>query len=167
MRRRPKPAQPFDSYTHARKRARVIFRIEHRDTEDAEEDEMMVNGIQDDPLTHQIIGAAIEVHRGLGPGLLESVYEECLVIELLRVGLSVSRQVSVPLVWRDQQLSHPLRIDLLVSDQVIVEVKSIEAVLKVHKAQLLSYMRLSSKKRGLLINFNVDILKSGVTRCIL
>jgi GxxExxY protein len=141
--------------------------IQHRDTEINEEDEMAVNGIQDDPLTRQIIGAAIEVHRGLGPGLLEAIYEECLVLELQNAGLSVARQASVPLVWRGKALSHPLRLDLLVNDAVIIEIKSVESVLKVHKAQLLSYMRLAGKARGLLINFNVTILKEGITRCVL
>jgi GxxExxY protein len=128
---------------------------------------MAVNGIQDDPLTRKIIGAAIEVHRGLGPGLLEAVYEECLVLELQSAGLSVDRQASVPLVWRGRMLSHPLRLDVLVNEAVILEVKSVEIVLKVHKAQLLSYMRLAGKGRGLLINFNVTVLKEGITRCIL
>jgi GxxExxY protein len=128
---------------------------------------MAVNGIQDDPLTRQIIGAAIEVHRGLGPGLLEAVYEECLVLELQSAGLSVARQASVPLVWRGKALSHALRLDLLVNDAVIVEIKSVESVLKVHKAQLLSYMRLTGKAQGLLINFNVTVLKEGITRCVL
>jgi GxxExxY protein len=140
----------------------------HRD----QEEEEMVFGEEaikadDDPVTREIIGAAIEVHRGLGPGLLESVYEDVLSQEVAGRGLEVRRQVSVPLMWKGRELSHPLRLDLLVADSVIVEVKAIEDVLKVHKAQLLSYMRLSGKRRGLLLNFHVAMLKNGITRCSL
>jgi GxxExxY protein len=122
---------------------------------------------EDDPVTREIIGAAIEVHRGLGPGLLESVYEDVLTQEVAARGLEVRRQVSVPIMWKGRELSQPLRLDMLVADVVIVEVKAIEDVLKVHKAQLLSYMRLSGKRRGLLLNFHVAVLKNGITRCSL
>ena len=122
---------------------------------------------EDDPVTREIIGAAIEVHRGLGPGLLESVYEDVLTQEVAARGLGVRRQVSVPIMWKGRELSQPLRLDMLVADAVIVEVKAIEDVLKVHKAQLLSYMRLSGKRRGLLLNFHVAVLKNGITRCSL
>ncbi len=122
---------------------------------------------EDDPVTREIIGAAIEVHRGLGPGLLESVYEDVLTQEVAARGLEVRRQVSVPIMWKGRELSQPLRLDMLVADAVIVEVKAIEDVLKVHKAQLLSYMRLSGKRRGLLLNFHVAVLKNGITRCSL
>jgi GxxExxY protein len=119
----------------------------------------------DDPVTRQIIGAAIEVHRGLGPGLLESVYEEVLASELAGIGLDVKRQVAVPIKWRGRELGQPLRLDLVVADSVIVEVKAIEEVLKVHKAQLLSYMRLAGIRKGLLLNFHVSLLRDGITRC--
>ena len=122
---------------------------------------------EDDPVTREIIGAAIEVHRGLGPGLLESVYEDVLTQEVAARGLEVRRQVSVPIMWKGRELSQPLRLDMLVADAVIVEVKAIEDVLKVHEAQLLSYMRLSGKRRGLLLNFHVAVLKNGITRCSL
>jgi GxxExxY protein len=122
---------------------------------------------EDDPVTREIIGAAIEVHRGLGPGLLESVNEDVLTQEVAARGLEVRRQVSVPIMWKGRELSQPLRLDMLVADAVIVEVKAIEDVLKVHKAQLLSYMRLSGKRRGLLLNFHVAVLKNGITRCSL
>lgn len=122
---------------------------------------------EDDPVTREIIGAAIEVHRGLGPGLLEAVYEDVLTQEIVARGLEVRRQVTVPLRWRGKDLVHSLRLDLLVADSVIVEVKSVEEVLKVHKAQLLSYMRLSGIRRGLLLNFHVAALRHGITRCVI
>jgi len=120
----------------------------------------------DDPVTRTTIGAAIEVHRVLGPGLLESVYEECLAEEMVRAGLAVRRQVLVPIKWRGKELATPLKLDVLVNDEVILEIKSVEEVLKVHKAQLTSYLRLAGKKRGLLLNFHVAYLKDGITRCV-
>lgn len=120
---------------------------------------------EDDSITRVIIGAAIEVHRGLGPGLLESVYEDVLAQEIVARGLEVRRQVTVPLKWKGKELMHSLRLDLLVADSVIVEVKALEEVLKVHKAQLLSYMRLSGVRKGLLLNFHVAALRHGITRC--
>jgi GxxExxY protein len=126
-----------------------------------------MSGVQDDPLTGKIIGVAIDVHRGLGPGLLESVYEEVLALELERAGLSVRRQVHVPIVWKGEQLTHGLRLDMLVGDEVIVEVKCVERIQPVHEAQLISYMRLASKRTGLLMNFHVVVLRDGITRCVI
>jgi GxxExxY protein len=126
-----------------------------------------VQAVSDDPITRKIIGAAIEVHRGLGPGLLESIYEEVLAVEVAALGLEVRRQVAVPVSWKGRELANPLRLDMLVADSVIVEVKAVEEVLKVHKAQLLSYMRLADKRHGLLLNFHVPVLKDGITRCVL
>ncbi|HUU59932.1 MAG TPA: GxxExxY protein [Phycisphaerae bacterium] len=117
-------------------------------------------------ITHAVIGAAMDVHRELGPGLLESAYEACLTFELLQRGLKVERQKPVPVVYRGHQLDCGYRIDLLVQDSVVVEVKAVDRTTDVHKAQLLSYLKLTSCKVGLLINFNVMILKDGVKRMV-
>lgn len=121
----------------------------------------------DDPLTREIIGGAIEVHRALGPGLLESIYEECLAHELTERGLRVVRQVPLPVVFKGKRLDCGYRIDLIVNDLVILEIKAIERVLPVHEAQLLSYLKLSGKKVGLLLNFHVPYMRDGVLRRIL
>ena len=115
-------------------------------------------------LTEQIIGAAVEVHKALGPGLLESVCEECLYVELLAWGLNADRQRLVPIIYRSRPIAGMLRADLVVGDSVVVEVKSVERVLPVHKSQLLTYMKLSRIPVGLLINFNVTRLVDGITR---
>ena len=118
-------------------------------------------------VTERIIGAAIAVHRELGPGMLESAYEACLMFELLSRGLSVERQVGLPIVYRGQTLSCGYRIDLLVDDEVIVELKCVEKIERVHAAQLLSHLRLSKRTVGLLINFNVRWLAlEGVQRVV-
>jgi GxxExxY protein len=117
-------------------------------------------------LSGEIIGAAIEVHRVLGPGLLESVYEEAFAIELQDRNLLVSRQIEVPLVYKGRRLQNLLRMDLLVADLIVVEVKSVERILPVHEAQLLSYLRLAQKKLGLLINFNSTVLSRSVRRIV-
>ncbi len=118
-------------------------------------------------LTEKIIGAAIEVHRHLGPGLLESTYEACLEYELQEAGLSVERQKSLPLVYKKIKLDQGYRLDLLVEKQVVVELKTVEKLTPVHNAQLLSYLKLSGCKVGLLINFNVKLLKYGIRRFVL
>lgn len=118
-------------------------------------------------LTEQIIGGAIEVHRELGPGLLESAYEECLCHELHLRGFSFQRQVNLPIIYKGLNLDCGYRIDIVVEDRVVVELKSIERILPVHEAQLLTYLRLSRKNVGLLINFNVPVLKSGIIRRVL
>ena len=115
-------------------------------------------------LTEQIIGAAIQVHKELGPGLLESVCEECLYFELLERSLIVDRQRLVPIVYRSRPIAGALRADLVVGDSVVVEVKSVEKVLPVHKSQLLTYMKLARIPVGLLINFNVPRIVDGITR---
>lgn len=116
--------------------------------------------------TGKIIGAAIEVHRHLGPGLLESVYEECMVQELIETGLQVDRQVELPIIYKGKKLKNSFRIDLLIDDLVIVELKSVQQIEKIHEAQLLTYMRMAKKKVGLLMNFNVSIMKQGIRRFI-
>ena len=115
-------------------------------------------------ITEAIIGAAIEVHRALGPGLLESAYVTCLVYELRERGFKVLQEVPLPLVYKEVKLDCGYRLDLLVNDAVIVEVKSVERLAPVHEAQLLSYLKLADCKIGLLINFNVKMLKYGVKR---
>lgn len=117
-----------------------------------------------DPLTHNIIGAAIEVHRGLGPGLLESAYEACLIYELRLRRLKVESQKPLSVFYKDVMLDCGYRLDLVVEDQVIVEIKSVHTIALIHEAQLLSYLKLSDYKRGLLINFNVKMLKDGIRR---
>ncbi len=114
-----------------------------------------------------MIGAAIEVHRELGPGLLESAYEECLAIELDEAGLSVQRQVELPLRYKGRDLDAGYRLDLVVDGQLIVELKSVERLLPIHDAQLLTYLRLSGIKTGLLLNFNTPVLFRGVKRLVL
>ena len=118
-------------------------------------------------LTREIIGAAIEVHRHLGPGLLESAYETCLAYELTELGLAFERQTALPLIYKDIQLDQGYRIDLLVEEKVVVEVKAIERITPVHEAQVLSYLRFSGCEIGLLLNFNVRLLKDGIRRFIL
>ena len=115
-------------------------------------------------LTKQIIGGAIEVHRALGAGLLESVYERCLVHELSTRGLQVVRGVSVPIRYKGIVLESSLELDLLVNDTVLIEVKSVAAVAFVHKSQVLTYLKLTGYPVGLLINFNVPVLKDGIRR---
>ena len=118
-------------------------------------------------ITGKIIGAAIEVHKILGPGLLESAYEECLSYELVQRGLKIERQKPVPIVYKDIKLECGYRMDLLVENQVIVELKAQDAILPVHEAQVLTYLRFAQKKIGLLINFDVTVLKNGIKRFIL
>ena len=115
-------------------------------------------------ITGKIIGCAIEVHRILGPGLLESAYEECLSWELGNAGLNVERQKPVPVIYKERKLEYGYRIDLLVEGIVIIELKSVEALNPIHESQILTYMKFAGKKTGLLINFNVAILKSGIRR---
>ncbi len=117
-------------------------------------------------LTEKIIGLAIEVHRELGPGLFESVYETCLFFELHRSGLKVERQKPLPIIYKDIQLESGFRLDLVVEDKVIVEIKSVDAIAPIHEAQLLTYLKLSDYQVGLLINFNEKILKHGIRRII-
>jgi GxxExxY protein len=118
-------------------------------------------------LTGTIIGAAIEVYRELGPGLLESAYEECFCHELHLRNLSFQRQVDLPVAYKGLKLDCGYRLDIVVENAVIVELKSIEQISPIHHAQLLTYLRLAEKKVGLLINFNVAVLKNGIVRRVL
>jgi GxxExxY protein len=121
----------------------------------------------DNEITHQIIGAEIEVHKQLGPGLLESAYEECLAHELHLRNLNVERQKPIPLIYKETNLDCGYRLDLLVESRIIIELKSVEPLGPIHEAIVLTYLRLSGHRLGLLINFNVTILKDGVRRFVI
>ncbi len=121
-----------------------------------------VVAIHSDPVAHAIIGAAIEVHRALGPGLLEAAYKSCLAYELLQRGLRVEREVPVPMSFKEVRMECGFRLDLLVEDRVIVEAKSVEHLLPVHSAQVITYLRLTGAKQAFLINFNTVTLKEGL-----
>jgi GxxExxY protein len=126
-------------------------------TEDTEEEGT-------DKLTSIIIGASIDVHRALGPGLLESVYEACLIYELRLKQLKVEHQKPLPIFYKDVMLDCGYRLDLVIEEQVIIEIKSVNSIVPIHEAQLLSYLKLSGCKRGLLLNFNVMMLRDGIRR---
>jgi len=119
-----------------------------------------------DKITQAIIGAAIQVHQTLGPGLLESAYEACLAFELVELGYKIEKEKPLPLVYKTMELDCAYRLDLLVEDKVIVEVKAVDQLMPIHQAQVLSYLKLSGCKIGLLINFNVKLLKTGIQRII-
>jgi GxxExxY protein len=121
----------------------------------------------DNELTGKVIASAIKVHSELGPGLLENAYEECLFYELKESGLSVRKQVPMPLVYSNVKLEIGYRLDILVEDKLVVEVKAVEALNDVHLAQILTYMKLSGCRLGLLLNFNVALLKNGIKRVVL
>jgi len=117
-------------------------------------------------ITETIIGVAINIHRELGPGLLESAYEVCMVYDLAHAGLKVEQQKPLPVVYRGVRLECAYRLDLVVEDEVIVEIKSVEKLLPIHQVQLMSYLKLFDYKVGLLINFNVKVLKNGIKRVV-
>ena len=120
----------------------------------------------DNELTHEIIGAAIEVHKNLGPGLLESTYEECLSHELSQRGIPFERQKPIPVIYKGVKLDCGYRLDLLVADRVILELKSVETLAPIHDSIMITYLKLSGHRIGLLMNFNVQILKKGVKRVV-
>ena len=120
-----------------------------------------------DDVSKIVIGCAIEVHKNLGAGLLESVYEECLAFELLSKGIAVERQKPMPVVYKGIRLDLGFRLDLLIEKKVVVELKSVDSIAPVHEAQILTYLRFSKVKTGLLINFNVTVLKNGIRRLVL
>ena len=120
-----------------------------------------------DPLSQKVIGLAIEVHRGLGPGLLESAYEACLCYELKIKDISFRRQVPLPVVYKSIKLDCGYRMDIVVDNKLIVELKTVEKLLPVHEAQLLTYLKLSGLRTGLLMNFNTPVLKDGIRRLVL
>ena len=114
----------------------------------------------------KVIGICIELHKNLGPGLLESVYENALVYDLREAGFDVKQQVAVPVIYKEVKMEVGFRIDLLINDKIIIELKSVEKLQPVHYAQTLTYLKLSDKKLGLLINFNEKILKNGIHRIV-
>lgn len=120
-----------------------------------------------DELSNKVLGCAIEVHRELGPGLLESAYEQCLAYELSQAKISFKLQMDLPLQYKQMKLDCGYRLDLLVDDRLLLELKSVDQLLKIHEAQLLTYMKLAKVKIGLLINFNVPILRNGIKRFVL
>lgn len=132
--------------------------MHHNGTKDTKE--------ESDRLSHQILGAALEVHRALGPGLLESAYEECLAYELSIRRLDFQRQKPLPLRYKEVKLDCGYRLDLVVEGLVIVEIKSVERSLPIHQAQLLTYLRISNLWLGLLLNFNVPLFRSGIRRLV-
>ncbi len=117
-------------------------------------------------ISKKIIGAAIQIHRTLGPGLLESTYEACLKYELEKRGLKIQSQVGLPVIYDGMKIDLGCRLDILVEDAIIIELKAVNTITPLHEAQLLSYLKLSGKHLGLLINFNVTLLKDGITRRI-
>jgi GxxExxY protein len=122
--------------------------------------------MNENEITQKVIGLAMEVHKKLGPGLLENAYKECLHFELMNSGMDVLKEKPLPLVYKEVKLECGYRIDLLVMDRVVIEIKSVDALTDLHLAQVLTYLRLGNFKLGLLINFNVLLLKDGVRRVI-
>ncbi|MFN3941378.1 MAG: GxxExxY protein [Flavobacterium sp.] len=123
--------------------------------------------MSENEISHTIIGCAIEVHKQLGPGLLESAYQECLYYELVNKGLKVEKEKALPIVYKEIKLDHGYRIDLLVENKVVIELKTVEDFTEVHTAQVLTYLKLGQYKLGLLLNFHVSTLKEGIKRIIL
>jgi GxxExxY protein len=123
--------------------------------------------LEHDALSDRIIGCAIAVHRELGPGLLESIYEEALCLELAESGLSFNRQLELPVVYKGTLLSGSFRVDVVVENTIVLELKCVDAIASIHKAQLLSYLKLGGWKTGLLLNFKSTILKNGIYRIML
>lgn len=123
--------------------------------------------METEQVAHAIVDVAFTIHKALGPGLLESIYEACFVHELTKREMAFNRQVLVPIVYDGVKLEEGLRIDILVEKQIVIELKAVEAILPVHRAQLLTYLRLTGHRLGFLINFNVPIIKNGIKRMIL
>src|SRR4030067_2733677 len=127
---------------------------------------MIDPNLRKDPFTEKVIGAAIEVHKVLGPGLLESAYEECLCYELSKHKYSFNRQVELPVTYKEIKLDCCYRIDLVVEDRIILELKSVDRIMPIHEAQLLTYLKLCNSPVGLLINFNVPVVTHGIKRIV-
>ena len=119
-----------------------------------------------DRLSNKVIGAAIEVHKVLGPGLLESAYEECLVYELKIAGIEFERQAALPVVYKDIRLDCGYRLDVVIDKAIILELKAVETIMPIHEAQILTYLKLSGLKLGLLLNFNVPFMRNGIKRIV-
>jgi len=123
--------------------------------------------VHNDQASNKVIGLAIEVHRHLGPGLLESAYEECLSLEMTQHAIGFRRQVALPVVYKGTRLDCSYRMDFVVENYLVLEIKTVESLLPIHEAQLLTYLKLSELKIGLLINFNVPLLRDGIKRMVL
>lgn len=123
--------------------------------------------MSENEISSKIIGCAIEVHKQLGPGLLESAYQTCLIHEFLEIGLTVRSEVPMPVVYKGIRLDHGYRMDIIVEEKVVVEIKTVEFLTDVHKAQVLTYLKLGNYRLGLLLNFHVSTLKQGIKRIIL
>lgn len=128
--------------------------------------DMTMNASEINQLSNRVIGAAIEVHRALGPGLLESVYETCLMCELNQMGIAVERQVEVPVEYKGKRIECGFRADMVINESIIMELKSVDALQPIHEAQLITYLGLSGYRLGLLMNFNEKLLKNGIKRLI-
>jgi len=135
--------------------------VNHRDTETQRVSE------ERDPVTEKVIGLAIEVHRHLGPGLLESAYEECLCYEFTQASIPFSRQVALPVIYKNVNLDCGYRMDIVVDELIILELKTVEKILPIHHAQLVTHLKLGNMKTGLLMNFNNAVLKDGIKRVVL
>ena len=123
-------------------------------------------GLDFDPLSRRVIGCALEVHRHLGPGLLETAYEQCLAYELSQKGIAFKTQVGMPVQYKEVAITCGFRLDLLVEDQLIVELKAVDSINSVHEAQILTYLKMTKLKTGLLFNFNVKLFKEGIRRFV-
>lgn len=122
--------------------------------------------MKENEIANKIVGSALDVHRALGPGLLESAYKECLAYKLQKAGLAIEKEKPIPLIFEEVKLDCGYRIDILVEKQVVIEIKSVDGLNDVHLAQILTYMRLGNYKLGLLMNFNISLLKHGIKRVI-
>ena len=143
-----------------------VIAISQRGTKKTLKTQRRMNGKTENELSNIIIGCAIEVHKQLGPGLLESAYQECLFYELTHQGLNVIKEKPMPIIYKDVKLDHGYRIDLLVNNKVVIEIKTVEVFTEVHTAQVLTYLKLGNYKLGLLLNFYVTTLKNGIKRVI-
>jgi GxxExxY protein len=146
---------------------RVEEQIHHQDVKNTKEAPRKDLGEFEEGIAATVVDAAIKVHKALGPGLLESVYERCLDHELQMRGLKVDHQKAFPITYEGMQLESALRLDLIVEDTVILELKSVDTILPVHEAQLLTYPKLSGKRLGFLLNFNVPLMRDGIRRKVL
>ena len=138
--------------------------MDHKDTKAQRHEGLVTN--RENSAARIVVDAAFAVHTQLGPGLLESVYEKCLCHAIRRRGLSVQRQLFLPIEFEELRLNSGLRLDMVVDDCLVVEVKAVQVVLPVHRAQLLTYLRLSKHRLGLLINFNVELIRRGISRVV-
>jgi len=140
--------------------------VKTKHTERSQNTQITMDYTEENQLSNIIIGCAIEVHKQLGPGLLESAYQECLQYELIKAGLEVIKEKPMPIIYKDVKLDHGYRIDLLVNNKVVIEIKTVEQFTEVHTAQVLTYLKLGNYKLGILLNFYVTTLKDGIKRVI-